>query len=118
MPNTRFLLRAMAISVILAVAAFAASAPASDQPSITTSNPIITNQPSLTASNPVIRTVLKPDLTLHSTFLPRALLQASNVTKPPIYHVCRGSCGVACSTDADCGFYGGVCEWETVLTCF
>lgn len=104
MLNRRFLLRALAIAVILAAAAFAASEP-------------VSNQPSLTAPDPVIRTVLQPDLTLHSTFLPGALLQAPGITKPPIYHVCRESCGVPCSTDADCSFYGGVCEWETVITC-
>lgn len=104
MPNTRFLLKALAIAVILAAAAFAASVP-------------VSNQPSLTASNPVIRTVLKPDLTLHSTFSPGAQLQAPGITQIPIYHVCRESCGVPCSTDADCSYYGGVCEWETVITC-
>jgi hypothetical protein len=104
MANTRFPLRALAIVVILAAVAFAASAP-------------VSNQPSLTASDPVIRTVLQPDLTLHSTFLPGALLQAPHVTDPQIYHVCRESCGVPCSTDADCSDYGGVCEWETVITC-
>ena len=98
MPSTRFLLRMLVIASALAVAAYASSSPpANGQPG---------------TADQVIRTVLQPDLTLHSTLSLPLLPQATAFGKP-FSGFCLCGCGIRCNTSADCG--GAACR--PFITC-
>ena len=84
-----FLFRVAAgIAVAILLVATAATAPASQE-------------------NRIIRTALQPDLSLHSVISPDLYSAGTNSAWTGL-RTCVCSCGLRCTTDADCG-PGGVC---------
>src|SRR5215471_3353562 len=90
MPTIKILLKILAITCILVVAAGAVSTPVS--------NP----QPT-TSSDAAIKTVLQPDLSLKSVISPDLLATTPQIALGPRHGFCRCSCGYPCQTSADCG---------------